>query len=114
MTGAASRVSLTALPGLRHAKSRSLIIPRQIGGRDRRGIAISHRMVMRRQDLYARLVESVLNVLVQIAIDHSHPAGLIRICIDLIGNIEIIQAGLQYERLRVLENTGRARRRLDQ
>jgi len=47
-------------------------------------------------------------------IDPRHSARPIRAGIDLIRSIKIIEAGLQYKRLRIREDTGRARRGLYQ
>ena len=46
-------------------------------------------------------VELVLDVGVQVRVDLRDALGLIHVDVELIGHIEVVEAGLQHERLRL-------------
>src|SRR5271170_1515590 len=52
---------------------------------------------MRRTNFHARFIEPVLNVQVQIRIYVQHLAGRIRVGVELVRYIEIIEGSLQYK-----------------
>lgn len=94
-----------------HPKRRSLVVLRQVLFWNSGLIPVADLRVVRRHDLDARLVELILDVLMEFGIDRSHLIGLFGIGVDFVGDVKIVQAGLQHERFWCLENmSGRVRR----
>ncbi|PRD38391.1 UNVERIFIED_CONTAM: Peroxiredoxin-like protein [Trichonephila clavipes] len=98
----------------RHPESRRAIA---IGpGRRRHGqrAAITHGVVVRRQDLDAGLVEAVLDVLPQPGVDVDLVARAVGVGVDLVADVEVAQRLLQHERRRRVQQALGAARGLDQ
>ena len=68
---------------------------------------------MGRAYLHACVVEPVLNVLVEMRIDKLHFCGHVRIRVQFIGNVEVIQRSLQNERFGNMKNALGRKGRVD-
>ena len=68
-------------------------------------VAIPDVLVMSRHDLYSGLIEFILDVGMQAGINHCILLRSSGVSVDLVGDIPVIQTGLQYKWLSFNVNT---------